>query len=211
MNDTLIQCRTTSTTHSVRIRRKWSTTRAMWSTSTCARPHQKCNALIACLIGQKGIVYCTLWKSLLSHRIHASAESKSVRCFSRFRSLVIKSDAVTELDMENLRTYLLSPGLQRVESMSKEERCHRSKFHRNSWQILKDPQHRQSQEENGWDEAQCEEMDKLAKEDHSYTLTRSDFLRYSSNWSFQLNNSGPNKLMASRPDHRTAVQLKNHL
>ena len=95
--------------------------------------------------------------------------------------------------------------------MSKEETCHKSKLHRNSRQILKDPQHRQSQEEHGWDEAKCEEMDKLAKEDHSYTLTRSDFLRYSSNWSIQLNNSGPNKLMASRPDYRTAVQLTNHL
>ena len=95
--------------------------------------------------------------------------------------------------------------------MSNEETCHRSKLYRHSGKNLKDPQYRQSQEEHGWDEAKCEEMDKLAQEDHSYTLTRSEFLRLSSNWSIQLNNSGLNKLMASRPDYRTAVQLTNHM
>ena len=75
----------------------------------------------------------------------------------------------------------------------------------------KDPQYRQSQEEHGWDEAKFEKMDKLAQEDHSYTLTRSEFLRYSSMWTIQHNSSGPNKPIAIRPDYRAEVQLKNQL
>ena len=55
MNCKQIWCRTKSATHSVRIRRKWSTTLAMWSTSNCARPLQKCNAPTAYLIGQKAL------------------------------------------------------------------------------------------------------------------------------------------------------------
>ena len=40
----------------------------------------------------------------MSHRIHASAESKSISMLSRFLINMIKRDAVTELDMENLRS-----------------------------------------------------------------------------------------------------------
>ena len=74
--------------------------------------------------------------------------------------------------------------------------------------FLKDPQYRESQEQHGWDEAKCEGYDKLAQEDHSYTLTRSEHLRYSSKWTILLNSSGPNKPMATRPDYRAAVQLE---
>ena len=71
------------------------------------------------------------------------------------------------------------------------------------WRIRSTVNHKKN---TGWDEAKCEEMDKLAQEDHSYPLIRSEFLRYSSNWS-----TGPNKPMATRPDYRTAVAEKNYL
>ena len=45
--------------YNARIRRKWSSTLFMWSTSNYARPLQRYSALIVYLIGQKRIVYCT--------------------------------------------------------------------------------------------------------------------------------------------------------
>ena len=77
--------------------------------------------------------------------------------------------------------------------------------------LLKSPRYRKSQEEHGWDEAKCADMDKLAQEDHTYKLTRSEYLRYSSNWCLQLDESGSNAPMATRPDYRAAVALKDHL
>ena len=35
--------------------------------------------------------------------------------------------------------------------------------------LLKSPRYRKSQEEHGWDEAQCAEVNKLAEEDHTLT------------------------------------------
>ena len=61
------------------------------------------------------------------------------------------------------------------------------------------------------DEAKCEEMDKLAQEDRTYKLARSEYLRYSSNWSLQVNSSGSNAPMVTRPDYRASVALKNRL
>ena len=52
-----------------------------------------------------------------------------------------------------------------METMPKEERCHRKSFTGILDRYLKDPQYRQSQEESGWDEAKREEIDKMAQED----------------------------------------------
>ena len=75
----------------------------------------------------------------------------------------------------------------------------------------RDPQYREAQERIGWTEAKCKEMDEKTREDHTYKLTRTEHLRYRSNWCLQLNNSGRNGSMSSRPDYRAAVALKNHL
>ena len=77
--------------------------------------------------------------------------------------------------------------------------------------FLRSPRYCKSQEELGWDEAECAEMGKLAQEHYTYKLTKSEHLRYSSNWSLQLNSSGSNALMATRPDYRAADALKNYL
>ena len=42
-------------------------------------------------------------------------------------------------------------------------------------------------------------------------LTREESLRFSSQWSIQLNSSGPNGPMAKRSDYQEAVRLKNRL
>ena len=54
-------------------------------------------------------------------------------------------------------------------------------------------------------------MGRLAQEDHTYKLTRSEYLRCSSTWCLQLNSSGSIAPMATRPDYRAAIALKNHL
>ena len=75
----------------------------------------------------------------------------------------------------------------------------------------KSPRYRKSQEEHGWDEAKCTEMDRLAQEDSAHKLKKSEYLRCSSIWCLQVNNSGSNAPMATRPDYRAAAALKNHL
>ena len=45
--------RITSTTHSATIRKRWCANWAMWSYSSCAKQHQKCNVLIVFFIGIK--------------------------------------------------------------------------------------------------------------------------------------------------------------
>ena len=52
---------------------------------------------------------------------------------------------------------------------------------------------------DGWEEAKCAGSDKMTQKVHTYKLTRSEYLRYPSNWSLLLNSSGSNAPMATRP------------
>ena len=55
------------------------------------------------------------------------------------------------------------------------------------------------------------EMDELAKQDHTYRLSKEEFKRYQGQWYLTLNKSGKNAPMRLRPDVRAAVSLKNRL
>ena len=77
--------------------------------------------------------------------------------------------------------------------------------------FLNDPQYRETQERIRWTEAKCEEMDKSAKEDHTYLLTKAEFMRYSSIWCLQLNKSGNNGPMATRADYRCSSRIEKSL
>ena len=69
-----------------------------------------------------------------------------------------------------------------------------------------------SQEDIGWTEALCKEMDENAQEDHTCTLTKAERLRYKSNWRLAQNSSGKNGgSLASRLVFRAAVALKDDL
>ena len=146
-------CRTQSTTHSVRIRRKWSTTLAIWSTSNCARPLQECNAPFAYLIGQKALKIVLVEFAWVALKPCLSwIENDLMPC--RFRATRLKRDAFTEPDMEKSeeQTYY-------HQAFNGWKRCRRKKdaTSQNDTEIpercLKDPQYRQSQEEIGRDEA----------------------------------------------------------
>ena len=63
----------------------------------------------------------------------------------------------------------------------------------------------------GWTEDKCIAMAKLAQEDHSYHLSREEYLRYQKHWYFTLNKSGKNAPMRLRSDFRAAVTMMNRL
>ena len=54
-------------------------------------------------------------------------------------------------------------------------------------------------------------MDKLAQEDHSYHLSREEWLRHQKHWYLTLNKSGKNAPMRLRSDFRAAVTIMNRL
>ena len=63
----------------------------------------------------------------------------------------------------------------------------------------------------GWTEEKCIEMDKLAQEDHSYRLSREEYLRYQKHWYLTLSKSGKNAPMRLRSHFRAAVTIMNRL
>ena len=95
--------------------------------------------------------------------------------------------------------------------MSKEERCTRRKLHRNFGQIFEKSAISQITRRTWMGRSWVYSKGKLTQEQYTYKLTKSECLRYSLNWSPQLNSSGSNAPMTTRPDYRAAVVLKNHL
>ena len=77
--------------------------------------------------------------------------------------------------------------------------------------FLRDRVYRDSQLLIGWTEQKCIEMDELAKQDHTYRLSKEEFKRYQGQWYLTLNKSGKNARMRLRLDFRAEVSLKNCL
>ena len=65
---------------------------------------------------------------------------------------------------------------------------------------LKDSRYRETQAKHGWTKANCEEMNDLAQEDHSYKVTKAELDRNTTNWCLQLNDAGDSGPMTSRAD-----------
>ena len=74
--------------------------------------------------------------------------------------------------------------------------------------FLRDQVFRESQLAIGWTEQKCKEMDELAKQAHTYDLSKEDFKRYQGQWYLTLNKSVKNAPMRLRPDFRAAVSLR---
>ena len=79
--------------------------------------------------------------------------------------------------------HLFFKSFLRVEALQETSRRVRSKLCRPSGK---------SQEDIGWTEALCKDMDEKAQEDHTCTLTKAERLRYKSNWRLAQNSSGKN-------------------
>ena len=77
--------------------------------------------------------------------------------------------------------------------------------------FLRDPGFCDAQFQIGWNEEKCIAMDKLVQEDHSYNLSREEYLRYQKHWYLTLNKSGKNAPMRLRSEFRAAVTLMSRL
>ena len=77
--------------------------------------------------------------------------------------------------------------------------------------FLRDPVYRESKLAIGWTEQKCNEVDELAKEDHTYHLSPEEHRRYQGRWYLTLNKSGKNGPMRLRSDVRAGVSIKNRL
>ena len=77
--------------------------------------------------------------------------------------------------------------------------------------FLRDQVYRDSQLKIGWTEQKSIEMDRLAQEDHSFRLSKEEFMRYQGQWYLTLNKSGKNAPMRLGSDFRAAVTIKNRL
>ena len=75
--------------------------------------------------------------------------------------------------------------------------------------FLRDQVYRESQLKIGCTEQKCIEMDELAKQDHTFRISKEEFERHQGQWYLTLNKSGKNAPMRLRPDCRAAVSLKN--
>ena len=73
------------------------------------------------------------------------------------------------------------------------------------------PIYRESQLQIDWTEQKCIEMDELAKQNHTYHLSKEEFKRYKGQWYLTLHKSGKNAPMRLRQDFRAAISLKNRL
>ena len=70
------------------------------------------------------------------------------------------------------------------------KRCLKRNYEGIHDRFLRDPVYRDSQLKIGWTEEKCIAMDKLAQEDHSYRLSREEYLRYQKHWCLALGGSG---------------------
>ena len=91
------------------------------------------------------------------------------------------------------------------------KRCIKRNYEGTHDRFLRDPVFRNSQLKIGWTEEKCIAMNKLAQENHSYNLSREEYLRYPKHWYLTLNKSGKNAPMRLRSDFRAAFTITNRL
>ena len=161
------------------------------------------------LYWNQGIVYCTCGQFLV--------ESESRRKFNKLR-----------LDALSIPHYVIKKGRCHGARHGKTEEQKEYYIAWNAWKrcckrvdsqgehykgiqdrFLRDQVYRDSQLAIGWTEQKCIEMDELAKQDHTYRLSKEEFKKYQGQWYLALNKSGKNAPMRLRPDFRAAVSLKN--
>ena len=130
----------------------------------------------------QGIVYCTCGQCLI--------DSESRRMFNKLRLDVL---SIPHYVMKNGRCHGARYG------KTKEQKEYHIAF--NAWKrcrkrvdsqdqhykgildrFLRDQVYRESQLAIGWTEQKCIEMDELAKQDHTYHLSKEEFKRYQGQW-----------------------------
>ena len=173
------------------------------------RPKVQCSHCL--LFWNQGILYCICGQFLV--------DSESRRKFHKLR-----------LDALSIPNYVIKKGRSHGARHGKTEEQKEYHIAWNAWKrcckkvdsqgghftgihdrVPRDPVYCESQLAIGWTEQKCEELDELAKEDHTYHLSPEEFRRYQGQWYITLNRSGKNVPMKLRSDFRTVVSMKNRL
>ena len=172
-------------------------------------PKVQCSQCL--LYWNQGVIYCTCGHSLV--------ESESRKKFHKLR-----------LDALSIPHYAIKKGRSHGGRHGKTEEQKEYHITYNAWKrcckkvdsqgdhftgihdrFLRDPVYRESQLAIGRTEQKCIKMDKLAKENHTYRLSKEEFQRYQGQKYLTLNKSGKNSPMRLRSDFRAAVSNKNRL
>ena len=147
MNCKQIWARTTSTTHVAKIGRKWSTTWPTRNTSNYAKPIHKCKALIVYLIGQK-ILYIVLMEFACVTRMKYVDWIENELMHYRFRTMWLRSDFLTEFDMENLKNKSTITRLTTHRNNAERRKMHKAKitqeFWTDFWEVLDIANHKKN-------------------------------------------------------------------
>ena len=82
--------------------------------------------------------------------------------------------------------------------------------------FLRDQVYRESQLKIGWTKQKCIEMDELAQQDYTYSLSEEEFKIYQGEWYLTLNKSGKNAPLRLRSDfelqsHSRTVSIVNQV
>ena len=169
----------------------------------------QCPCCLSCWV--KGIVNCN-WGICLSHTDEVRRTN-----MRRFDTLSIVGHVIKKGVGHGARHGKSEEQLFYHKSLNAWKRWGRHKGESSEYfagildRFQRDPVYRESQEVHGWTEGLCKEIDEKVQENHTYKLTREELARHKSNWNIALNSSGSNAPLASRPDYRAAVALKNHL
>ena len=152
----------------------------MWSTSNCARPLQKCHAPVAYLVGQKALYTVVVEFACVTRNPCASwIENDSIPY--RFRITWFKKESLHGARREKLRSRpTITKRFNAWKRCRKQKDAAGQKLHQNSREIFEGFAVPSITKRNWMEWSKCKEMDKMAREDHCYTLTKSDLIRYSS-------------------------------
>ena len=159
------------------------------------------------LYWNQGIIYCTCGQFLV--------ESESRRKFNKLRldALSIPHHVIKKGRCHGARHGKTEEQKEYQKAFNAWKRCRKRVESQHEHykgihdRFLRDQVYRDSQLASGWTEQKCIDMDELAKQDHTYRLSKEEFKRYQGQWYLALNKSGKNAPMRLRPDFRAAVSL----
>ena len=137
----------------------------------------------------QGVIYCTCGYLLV--------ESESSLFFSKWRldALSIPHYVIKKERPHGARHGKTVAQKEHFVAHNARKRCIKKGFEGIHDRFQKDLIFRDAQLKIGWTEENCIAMDKLAQEDHSYNLSREEYLRYQELWYLTLNRSGKNAPM----------------
>ena len=138
------------------------------------------------------MIYCTCG--------HLLRESESSRHLHQWRldALLIPHYVIKKGRPRGARHGKTEAQKEHFVAHSARRRCIKKNFDGIHDRFQRDLTYRDSQLKIGWTEEKCIEMDKLAQEDHSYRLSREEYLRYQEHWYLTLSKSVHRQMFDSR-------------